>query len=98
MINDLEPRERVVVDRAVRRAAADLARRLQVNRREIALQGIIPMTWPDTSLGCPEPDRIYAQVLTTGYVLLLTCAQETYEYRTDGGRILVWVGTKDPDQ
>lgn len=27
--------------------------------------------WPDTSLGCPEPGRTYAQVITPGYVLTI---------------------------
>jgi hypothetical protein len=25
--------------------------------------------WADSSLGCPEPDRTYAQVITPGYVV-----------------------------
>jgi hypothetical protein len=98
MTGDLESRHRAGAARAVRRATADLAQRLKVNQREIALQKVVPMTWPDTSLGCPEPDRVYAQVLTPGYVVLLSCGQDTYEYRTDGRRILVYVGPKDSDQ
>lgn len=27
--------------------------------------------WPDTSLGCPEPGRSYAQIITPGYVLTI---------------------------
>lgn len=65
-----------------------------MNQREIALQRVIPMTWPDASLGCPEPDRIYAQVLTPGYAVLLSCGKDEYEYRTDGRRILICVGPK----
>ena len=26
-----------------------------------------PVQWPDTSLGCPDPDRMYAQVVTPGF-------------------------------
>jgi peptidoglycan/xylan/chitin deacetylase (PgdA/CDA1 family) len=79
--------------RAVRRAKASLAQRLKVNQREITLQKVLPMTWSDTSLGWPEPDRVYAQALTPGYVVLLSCGQDTYEYRTDAkGQILVYIG------
>ena len=94
-LGGLGPRDRAGAARAVRRAAADLARRLKVNQREITLQKLTPMTWPDASLGCPEPDRMYAQVLTPGYAVLLASGPDEYEYRTDGGRILICVGRKD---
>ena len=83
--------------RAVRLATADLARRLKVNRREIALLSVIPTVWPDASLGCPEPGRAYAQVLTTGYVVLLSRGQDVFEYRSDGRRTSVFAGCKDRD-
>jgi hypothetical protein len=99
MTGGLEPGHRPEAARAVRWATADLARRLKINEREIALQKVIPATWSDTSLGCPEPDRVYAQVLTNGYVVLLSCRQDVYEYRTDtAGKILVCVGLKDSDR
>jgi hypothetical protein len=99
MTGDVEQRHRAGAARAVRRATTDLARRLKINQREIALQRVVPATWSDTSLGCPEPDRVYAQVLTNGYVMLLSCKQDVYEYRTDTeGRILVCVGPKGSDR
>jgi hypothetical protein len=92
---DLKPRERTVAAQAARRAGAHLADRLKVNPSEITLQRVIPGTWPDTSLGCPEPDCLYAQVLTAGYVVILVHGKDTYEYRTDGKQSLVCVGLKD---
>ncbi len=96
MIGELEPRHRAGAARAVRRAMADLARRLKVNRQGIALRKVVPTVWPDASLGCPEPDRVYAQALTPGYAVLLSCGDDEYEYRTDGGRILFCVASKGP--
>ena len=29
------------------------------------------MAWSDTSLGCPQPDKGYAQVITPGYLVLI---------------------------
>jgi hypothetical protein len=82
--------------RAASLAKMDLARRLKVNQNEIILKKIIPATWPDASLGCPEPDGVYAQALTSGYVILLSCRQNTYEYRTDAmGQTLIYVGLRD---
>jgi hypothetical protein len=62
----------------------------------VVLRKVVPMTWPDAALGCPEPDRMYAQVLTPGYVVLLSCRQDEYEYRTDGRRTLISSGPRDP--
>jgi hypothetical protein len=82
--------------RAARLAKLDLARRLKVDPNEVIPKRIIPATWPDASLGCPEPDGVYAQAITSGYVILLSCRQNTYEYRTNVmGQTLVYVGLRD---
>lgn len=38
-------------------------------------------TYPDASLGCPQPDQMYAQVVTEGYLFLFTYRGQTYDYR-----------------
>ncbi|HAI21169.1 MAG TPA: hypothetical protein DCM14_04655 [Clostridiales bacterium UBA8153] len=91
---ELEPYGGAAAGRAARLAVSELARRLQVNRRELVLQKVIPMSWPDASLGCAEPDRAYAQVLTPGYVVVLSYGQDEYEYRTDGKSTLVCIGPR----
>ena len=98
MTGDFAPRDRAGAARTFRRAAADLARRLTVNRRQLALEKVVPAIWPDASLGFPEPDCLYAQVVTAGYVVLLSCGQDVYEYRSDGGRVLVYVGPRGQDR
>src|SRR5829696_7774780 len=35
----------------------------------------------DASLGCPEPDTLYAQVITPGFQFLLSFGGLTYDYR-----------------
>lgn len=45
-----------------------------------------PWTWTeevfnDTSLGCPQPDEAYSQVLTRGYQFDLTYQGQVYDYR-----------------
>ncbi len=60
-------------------ALADLAERLG----DDALLGVtvaFELTWPDSSLGCPEPDTGYQQVLTDGYLIELTDGTNTYPY------------------
>ena len=45
------------------------------------------VTWSDASLGCPEPDVGYAQVLTDGYWVVVIAGGDTYDFRIgdDGG-------------
>ncbi len=39
--------------------------------------------WPDSSLGCPQPDMLYAQVITPGYLVLVEVSGERIEYHAD---------------
>lgn len=65
-------------------AIADLAARLGVPAGDItAVRGEL-VVWPDTSLGCPEPDMSYAQVPNDGSVIILNHAGELFRYHTGG--------------
>lgn len=68
---------------------ADAANRAGVEQDALAVVSIEAVTWPDTSLGCPDPEKGYAQVQIEGYVLALTAGDATYTYHTDGGLQLV---------
>ncbi|MEO6197803.1 MAG: hypothetical protein ABIP58_06805, partial [Dehalococcoidia bacterium] len=39
--------------------------------------------WPDTSLGNPQGEMFYAQVITPGYKIILEAGGSQYEYHTD---------------
>ncbi|HET6596256.1 MAG TPA: hypothetical protein VFG81_11565 [Anaerolineales bacterium] len=67
------------------KAVADLAQRLTVSTNEIALLEAKSVTWPDSSLGCPQKDMVYTQVLTPGYLILLEHDGTTYEYHASSG-------------
>ena len=75
-----------IVDRAV----SDLQRRLGVRAEDVTIQQVTETDFPDTSLGVPEPGKVYAQVITPGYVVRLSAAGKTYEYHGSGDRA-VWV-------
>lgn len=64
----------------VEQAAQDLAQRLAVDRSQISLVGAGPVTWPDSSLGCPQPDMMYLMVLTPGYQVVLRADSLEYHY------------------
>lgn len=63
---------------------ADLSRRLNMSEAEIEIVEVVPVTWSDSSLGCPQPDGMYLQVLTEGYRVTLKAAGKTYAYHTRG--------------
>lgn len=65
-------------------ARADLAVRLEVDPGSIDVVDVTRVDFPDTSLGCPRPDRVYAQVIRPGYHVLLAYADEVYDYRVSG--------------
>ena len=45
--------------------------------------------WNDASLGCPEPDRTYAQVITRGFSFRFEHEGQPYKYHTDRDGTLV---------
>lgn len=62
------------------RARQDLAARLGLRIDEIRVVEARAVTWPDSSLGCPEPGRMYLQVLTPGYRVILEAQGQRYAY------------------
>jgi len=73
-------------------AKEDLAKRKGIDAGKITVVAVEAVDWPDTSLGCPEPGMMYAQVITPGYKILLSYAGETYEYHSDKGDHAVYCG------
>jgi hypothetical protein len=71
------------LDRLVSLAVEDLAGRLDVEADQIELLAAEAVEWPDTSLGCPQPGMMYAQVITPGYRLILATGEKQYRYHTD---------------
>lgn len=61
-------------------AVSDLARRLEIDEAEIALAEAEFVTWPNSALGCPEPDMMYSQALVPGYRIRLIVDGTSYHY------------------
>jgi hypothetical protein len=73
----------------VRLAKEDLAQRLSLAPDDIRLVAVEPVDWSDTSLGCPQPGMMYAQVITPGFRVVLEAEGERYQYHTDRDRGIV---------
>lgn len=69
--------------RLAAQARSDLAQRLTISADSIRLTRTEAVEWPDTSLGCPKPGFMYAQVVTPGYRIVLEAGGKTYEYHSD---------------
>ena len=64
----------------VNKAKEDLADRLSVELDRINLLEVREVTWPDSSLGCPQPGMAYAQVPQEGLLIRLGVDKEMYFY------------------
>ena len=78
-----EPEEEADMD-LVELARADLARRLKVAEDQIELLEVEPVSWPDGSLGCPQPDQIYTQALVEGHRIALGHGERVFLYHSGG--------------
>jgi hypothetical protein len=65
-------------------AIADLADRNSVDTAAIAVVLVEEVVWRDASLGCPQPDMSYAQVITDGLRIVLEADGLLYDYRSGG--------------
>ena len=74
----------------IEKAKENLAQRLSVPITKIDLVEAKPVTWPDASLGCPQPGMMYAQVLMGGYLILLEANGKIYEYHTSKGTEVIY--------
>lgn len=71
-------------------AKEDLARRTRVSVTQITVKEIEEVTWPDSSLGCPERGKTYAQVLVPGYRLTLCAGGQDFQYNTDAYKRVIY--------
>ena len=74
-------------------AKADLADALGIEIEDIEVQQVEEKEFPDASLGVPEPGKSYAQVVVSGYVIVLQAEGEAYRYHAGQGRVV-----RVPDQ
>ncbi len=64
-------------------AKESLARKFKISGDQIHLASIQAITWPDSSLGCPQTGFVYEQVLTPGFQMLFEAGGQSYSYHTD---------------
>lgn len=85
---ELEPERPDVLGRA----ASFVAERTGVEADALEILRVEEVTWPSAALGCPSPDRVYAQVTTPGFRIVFGSPDRvrTWELHTneDAGVII----------
>jgi len=83
----------------IEQARQDLAARLSLTADQIEVVEAKAVVWPDGSLGCPQPDMVYPQVLQDGFLIVLRSNNQLYEYHGGGDStiFLCETATADPD-
>ena len=69
-------------------ARADLARRQGIDSGQVLVQRVEEASFPDASLGVPEPGQVYAQAVTPGVVIRLISGGQVYRYHGSGDRVV----------
>lgn len=77
------------VPRELLLAVEDLARLLDLDVSQIDVVGFGEAEWPDTGLGCPEPEETALPIVTPGYKITLEVEDVRYVYHTDQNLNLV---------
>lgn len=70
----------------VQAAVAAEAGRKGVTVADVALAGYADVTWPDGSIGCPQPGMLYTQALVPGHQLILRVGGDLASYHAAKGR------------
>ena len=70
----------------VDQAKADLTKRLGVDAAQVTVVSSEDVTWPDGSLGCPEPGMYYTQALVPGNRTVLEAGGKQYSYHSGAHR------------
>jgi hypothetical protein len=72
----------------VEMAVAQLAAQLSVPADAISVQRVEAVDFPDASLGVPDPDLMYAQVVTPGFVIELGHEGQSYVFHGSGQQLV----------
>lgn len=69
-------------------AKRDLASKLKIPEANVQVVRVAPTEWRDASLGYPQPGKMYVQVITPGFVIVMTAEGRLYEYHSDYIRVV----------
>lgn len=68
---------------AVESARADLAERLNIDDGDIRGVSVTEQDFPNAALGAPLEGELAAQMISSGWQIILEAAGQNYDYRAD---------------
>lgn len=71
------------MEQLITQTKKDLAQRLDIAPADVKVLQTQKKNWPDTSLGCPVPGKVYAQVITPGFLIVLGASGRNYNYHAN---------------
>lgn len=71
------------IKKAFQTLSADLEKRSNLPPSSFQVTGYTLETFPNSAMGCPDPDMSYLQVLTPGYQIQVEAGGKTYDYRAN---------------
>jgi len=76
---------------AIATALGDAASHLGVIPSDLHVGQVEAHQWPDSSLGCPKPGLLYSQIVTPGFLIVISSSSgKQLEYHTDArGRVVL---------
>ena len=78
-----------IAEEMVALCRADAARRTGLDASAIRLTSVVTITWPDDSVGCPQPGIHYEQHETPGYRVVLRAGEQTLIYHTSARHVVL---------
>ena len=67
-------------------AMTDIVNRIGASAGAIEVVSVEEVTWPDGSIGCPQPGMRYTQAIVNGTRIVLRVSGADYEYHSGGAR------------
>ena len=69
-------------------AQRHLADQLDLPVVRIRVVDVMPITWTDSSLGCPQPGQTYSPISISGYRIVLSAGSDEYIFHADTTQVL----------
>ena len=79
-------------------AANVLADELGIPLRDITVDTVRAVEWPDSSIGCPQPEQAYMQVITPGHKITLRVGNAMHIVHEANGRAFICKMRKAPER
>lgn len=68
---------------AVEAALKDAAAHLGTDAANLRVEQVEARQWNDSSLGCPQPGELYSQIVTPGFLIVISSTTKQLEYHSD---------------